>query len=201
MRLRGCTTAGKSILLNQFHDIIPGSSIKQVYEDSDRQYTQIEENGREIVEGAIRKISSEVDSDGGVFVFNPLPFENSGIVELDGKKVYAENIPPHGYKVTAVKEACSVKVTENTIENRFFRVRFSGADIKSIYDKVNRRELIRRGEKANVIRCYEDYPRDYDAWEISSYYVDKSWDMDDAESIEPFTERSCGRLKNYKAIP
>ena len=130
-----------------------------------------------------------------MFVFNPLPFENSGIVELDGKKVYAENIPPHGYKVTAVKEACSVKVTENTIENRFFRVRFSGADIKSIYDKVNRRDLIRRGEKANVIRCYEDYPRDYDAWELSSYYVDKSWDMDDAESIDPFTYGAAAGLK------
>lgn len=185
----------ETILLNQFHDIIPGSSIKQVYEDSDRQYAQIEKNGREIVEEAICKISSEVDSDGGVFVFNPLPFENSGIVELDGKKVYAENIPPHGYKVTAVKEACSVKVTENTIENRFFRVRFSGADIKSIYDKVNRRELIRRGEKANVIRCYEDYPRDYDAWELSSYYVDKSWDMNDIESIEPFTDGAAAGLK------
>lgn len=130
-----------------------------------------------------------------MFIFNPLPFENSGIVELDGKKVYAEHIPPHGYKVTKVKETCNVKVTENTIENRYFRIRFSGADIKSIYDKANRRELIRRGEKANVIRCYEDYPRVYDAWELSSYYVDKSWDMDNVESIAPFTDGAAAGLK------
>lgn len=54
----------KLVLLNQFHDIIPGSSVKEVYEDSERDYAVIRTEGAELVESALKEIGSRLDTDG-----------------------------------------------------------------------------------------------------------------------------------------
>ena len=186
----------ETILLNQFHDIIPGSSIKEVYRDSEKQYKKLEKDGNEIINAALRHIADNINTDGGILVYNPLSHENSGIAELDGKRIYVENIPPKGFKVIkAYNDTNSVKIRSNSIENRFFRIRFKGADITSIYDKQNKREVIKSGTRANVIQAFEDYPKVYDAWEITSYYKDKMWEVNDIESIEPFDDGICAGLK------
>ncbi len=189
----------QTILLNQFHDIIPGSSIKEVYEESARQYAQIEADGHKLINAALDGIASNITTDGGVLVYNPLSFENSGIAEVDGKKFYAENIPPKGYKVLKnIKTENSVKVSENAIENRFFKIKLRGGDIVGIYDKQNKREVIKKGERANVLRAFEDYPKCYDNWEITSYYKDKMWEVNEVESVEKFDDGICAGLKIRK---
>ena len=189
----------ETILLNQFHDIIPGSSIKEVYEESERQYRQITESGRSIINNAIENIAENVDTDGGILVYNPLSFENSGIVSVDGRKIYAENIPAKGYKVIKdYKTTNSVKTGKGVIENKFFKIKLKDADIVSIYDKRNQREVIRKGEKANVLRAFEDYPKEYDNWEITSYYKDKMWEVNDVESIDTFDDSICAGIRIRK---
>ncbi|MEQ1934707.1 MAG: alpha-mannosidase, partial [Fimbriimonadaceae bacterium] len=54
--------AWKLVLLNQFHDIIPGSSVREVYEDSDRDYEAVYQAGEKIVSESLRKIGSKFDS-------------------------------------------------------------------------------------------------------------------------------------------
>jgi alpha-mannosidase len=54
--------AWKLVLLNQFHDIIPGSSVKEVYEDSDRDYAAVIETGEQIVCDALTRIGSAFDT-------------------------------------------------------------------------------------------------------------------------------------------
>jgi alpha-mannosidase len=54
--------AWKLVLLNQFHDIIPGSSVREVYEDSDRDYAKVKEIGERIVDQSIRKIAAKFDT-------------------------------------------------------------------------------------------------------------------------------------------
>lgn len=118
-------------LLNQFHDIIPGSSIKEVYEDSRKQYEKINAIGRDIVNTALRNISSNINiSETSLVVFNQLSFERSDIVKfelpegwtgavvydgdkllpsqvVEGNKVifFAENVPSKGYKTYVVKRS------------------------------------------------------------------------------------------------
>ncbi len=184
------------ILLNQFHDIIPGSSIKEVYADSHRQYEEITALGNKILDNALENIAKNIKTDGGILVYNPLSFKNSGIVSLNGKKFFVSDIPAKGYKVLKnIKAECSVTVEGNTIENKFFRVTLNGADIISIYDKINEREVVKKGMKANVLRAFEDYPRCYDNWEITSYYKDKMWEVNDVEGIEAFNDGVCAGIK------
>ena len=78
-------TGWHTILKNQFHDIIPGSSIEAVYIDSDREYAEVLESGKQMFDDAIAKISADIKTDGGILVYNPTSFARDGIVEFDGK--------------------------------------------------------------------------------------------------------------------
>ncbi|MCR4616446.1 MAG: alpha-mannosidase [Clostridiales bacterium] len=117
--------AWKIILLNQFHDIIPGSSIKAVYEDSREQYEEIGAKGRELVCRALSDIVSDISVDKKSFVvFNTLGMARDDIVITDvpvngtfsvrdsdgnalpsqlthdGKLIFfAKDIPAKGFKV------------------------------------------------------------------------------------------------------
>jgi alpha-mannosidase len=71
------------ILLNQFHDILPGSSIRQVYEDSRQDYDQIAAIGREALADAQQRIVAGVaGGEEQLLVFNPLPWSRDSLVEL-----------------------------------------------------------------------------------------------------------------------
>lgn len=209
----------KGILLNQFHDILPGSSIKEVYEDSLKQYIKIIENGNSLLNAAARSISASLRLDRqSVVVFNPLGFTRDDIVEFDlpqnyenaeiadidgnvlpaqktpdGKVVFfAQNIPAKGYKVYSINNAVNTECQKNsltayksTMSNRFYDITFdSEANITSLFDKVNNRELIKQGEKGNVLQAFEDKPHNYDAWDINIYYQEKMWEVKDVVSID-----------------
>ena len=190
--------AWETVLLNQFHDIIPGSSIHEVYEVSDIDYAEIAKAGNSAIESATKAVAENVSAD--YVVFNPNSFVNSGAVEVDGKWYYVENVAPKGYKAVTLKdEPSKVQVTENSIENDFFCLTLdSKGTFTSIFDKRNNREVLKKGERGNVITAYEDYPREYDNWEISSYYTEKSWEADDVQSVEILSEGERAGLKITK---
>ncbi len=180
-----------TVLRNQFHDIIPGSSIKEVYEDSDKEYAMVLGAGKAMYDSAMGEISKNIATDGGILVYNDTPFVQSDVVTVGDTSIYAENIPAHGYAVVkpAMTREISAFATESTIENDNLKVVFDkDYHIVSLYDKKNAREVIVPGEKANVLEVFEDYPRDYDAWEITEYYKQKKWIADDVSSVEVINE-------------
>ncbi|MBP3361710.1 MAG: alpha-mannosidase [Clostridia bacterium] len=187
-----------NILLNQFHDIIPGSSIKEVYDVTDTEYERILREGREIADNKLDSIKSRVTTDGGIFVYNPTPFEISDFVEADGSLYYAENIPAHGFKViSGTPVPWGVETEDKAIENDLIRVEFDDSyQIISIFDKELGREIVSEGCCANRLEIYEDYPRCYDAWEITDYYKQKMWICDDVTSSEK-TPRGVKVVRRY----
>ena len=81
---QGELNAGWEILLhNQFHDVLPGTSISQVVEDSLADYRRVEEIGREALhraqESLVRRILTNEEA---VVVFNPLAWARDGLIEL-----------------------------------------------------------------------------------------------------------------------
>lgn len=180
----------ETILLNQFHDIIPGSSIKEVYEVSKSQYEALLQAGNRMVKNAGAEVIGNVATDGGVLVFNPNSFAASGTVQLNGETVFVRDIPAKGYKIVKDYEARGeVQATEKVLENAFFRIELdeTGAFTR-LYDKRNDREVLKSGARGNVLTAYEDYPRDYDNWEISNYYKEKSWELSEKAEIYPVTD-------------
>jgi len=78
----------KIALLNQFHDILPGSSIPEVYQDSAEHYKQIQDGADKMISDAMGYIASRADTLPGkaglepVMVFNPLAWDRSDVVKL-----------------------------------------------------------------------------------------------------------------------
>lgn len=77
----------KKILLNQFHDVLPGTGIDLVYEDTDRDYDYVEIQTGDLTAAAQDVLASEVDTEQGpagepLLVFNPLSWKRSGPVVL-----------------------------------------------------------------------------------------------------------------------
>ena len=175
-----------NILLNQFHDIIPGSSIKPVYEVTDKEYAEIINNGYKLANNSISSITASLNTKGGIFVYNPSPFTASDYIDIDGKIYYAENIPSHGWKVIKDSEASTkIKVGEKIIENDLIRVSFNDKyHIISVFDKELDKEIINKDCEANVLEAFEDFPKRYDAWEISSYYKQKKWIIDSVKDVK-----------------
>ena len=176
-------SAWKTILLNQFHDIIPGSSIFEVYETTDKEYAKIMECGNNIINEKTSRIAADVKTGGGIFVYNPNAFECSTVINLGNEKIYAENVPALGYKVISEFNANTGITFENGVVNTpFYEVCFDeNANISSIYDKENGREI--NSGVFNEFEVYEDFPREYDAWEITDYYKDKVYKLGKPESI------------------
>jgi alpha-mannosidase len=131
----------ETTLLNQFHDIIPGSSIKEVYDDSKKDYERINVIGNEILNSALNNIASNINlSKTSAVVFNQLSFDRDDVVEfqlpegwenanvfdgeevllsqlVEGNKVvfYAKQVPAKGYKSFAIEKCSKEKAIE--VEN------------------------------------------------------------------------------------
>jgi alpha-mannosidase len=66
--------AWELVCLNQFHDILPGSSIGQVYEDSDNDYKIIQELGEKVRDGALEALAAQLPSEATMIAANPTSF-------------------------------------------------------------------------------------------------------------------------------
>lgn len=192
-----------TLLKNQFHDIIPGSSIKEVYDDSDIEYAKIFKDGNKIKGDVLSYLADNVNGNGDVLIYNPTPFTQSGVVNTQIGTVYAKDVPAHSWKVIRASEAKvanGVKADKNTIENNLIKVTFNEKyHITSIYDKANERELIPEGAKANVFEVFENYPKNHDAWEITEYYKQKKWIAVGVDKVEVITEDGVAGIRIYRS--
>ncbi|MBQ2734649.1 MAG: alpha-mannosidase [Clostridia bacterium] len=181
--LRG---AWETVLTNQFHDIIPGSSIKEVYDQSDIDYAEVQSVGESICNGAKQAIASALSGKHGWVIFNPHSFEANGFTKINGKTAYVSGIAPKGYScVTTPVFENHVCIDGNCVETNCFSVTFDEAwQITSIYDKAAKREVLSLGQIGNEIRIYPDHPDRYDNWEWQEYSLDTYQPLTDVSGVE-----------------
>lgn len=226
----------KSILLNQFHDVLPGSSIKEVYEDTDKIYEEVFKTGNMVLENSLNRIVASINTEAeALVVFNPFSWERNGIVEFtylsnkesimlqasDGK-VYScqrivseankyissvEGVLSKGYTSFKIIKAESnlknishkLHISKELLENAFYKITLDEqGHFTSIFDKRASREVLKSGEKGNVIQAFEDKPVECYNWNIDIFYNEKMWEVNDVESmevIEKGPERGILRIK------
>ena len=176
-----------TILLNQFHDIIPGSSIRQVYEDSHKQYNELIDKASLALSEKVKLIAENVAAKSGILVYNSLGFARSDTVKANGKTFETGPIPAYGWRVIEEAEPkLKVKIDGNTAENDFFILLLDTAGrISRIYDKRYGREVIKSGCYANELQIFEDMPLEYENWELAEYYASKCKLLDGCAEITP----------------
>ncbi|MBQ9760694.1 MAG: alpha-mannosidase [Clostridia bacterium] len=194
----------EDILTNQFHDIIPGSSIKEVYDQCMIDYPRIIGIGERIVSDRCERIANGIDKKHGYVVFNPNSFEGKGTVKIGGKSAYVSGVPSKGWLATNdfVTEN-HVKINGKTVETDRLTVQFNDAwQIVSIYDKENDREVLKAGAIGNELRVYADYPDKYDAWEWTEYTREHEYrtitEVSSVETVEDGARRGVRITRPYE---
>ena len=202
--------AWRTICLNQFHDIIPGSSIGPVYEESQAQYAELATNVTQIRDEALDVIAQHLDGD--VLLVNPTSFTQRALVFIpgvssaltrDGQPVPVQpaesglwadagEMPPYSVTTLSVMDRVSDSPSPTVddqpstvvLENDFIRVEFNEAgDLIRIFDKQAQREVLARNAIANQFQLFEDRPMNFDAWDIDAYYDDRVWLAEPASSV------------------
>ena len=190
----------KVLLLNQFHDILPGSSIGDVYKDSQAQFDSLFAETDGVIGGVLDSISSKVDAQGGLLVFNPNGFTSNGTVSVEGKTYIAENVPAFGYKVITptIENDTRASVQAKSLENGYYKIIFdeSGA-ICSLMDKRADRELVKDNQSINQMIAYIDTPYQYDNWEMTPYHKQNRWALN---APAQFTSLEEGARKGFKIV-
>ena len=177
--------AWRLMLLNQFHDIIPGSSTKAVYEDSDKDYEKIFAIAGKIVDQNMKMLAGNIQTEGGYLVYNPCAYKRDDVIKVNGVTAYVQNIPAMGWKVVKELQCTNqIAVEEHSIISEDYILRLnSNGNIISLYDRTEGRELIAEGCEANRLVAYEDVSRHFAAWEIRPYYDQKAYAINQVESI------------------
>ena len=138
--------------------------------------------------------------DGGILVFNSLGFARGGNILVNGKTIeLTETIPAFGWKVLTPSTENYVIVTDNTLENNHYIISLDETGrIISLFDKKAARELVKPGGKMNEFQAYDDHPYCYDAWEISPYYKNNCYLLEEPAIITPVTDGSRSGFKIIK---
>ncbi|MDX2111857.1 MAG: alpha-mannosidase [Verrucomicrobiota bacterium] len=212
--------AWKLLLLNQFHDILPGSSIAWVYQDNQKDCSVIQTLAAQVREDSAQPLVTRINTgaaDKPLAVFNSLGFDRFEVVDGPTGTPFFVEAPSLGYIV--IDEATAGTVPEGLIEvetskvdgniileNGLIRVTIDKDGLlSSVFDLWNEREVIAPGKKGNVFQIHPDYPNNWNAWDVDVFYKEVVEDItavDKVELIESTTlratvliERSFGKSK------
>lgn len=179
----------KVLLLHQFHDILPGSSIGRVYAEANAAHHALQQEAHALTEAACTALVSPGD---GVTVMNSLGFDRTVVIDLpeacgdavqttEGVSVPAAQgkalvtVPAFGMvslqKGAGAKPAVlatAIKTVEGAeLASDLVRVKLNAAG-QIISYTLKGREMA--AQPMNQLRMYKDTPRLFDAWDIDSNY-------------------------------
>ena len=190
-------------LFNEFHDILPGSGIHQIYLDANAQYDSAWAALDSLSGRAFADLRSRMDTRGAprgmvpVVAFNALTWPRTAPVRvaLDGGDtvtLLARDVPALGARVyflrphsgTIESRLPAPTVGPTWLENAYLRVELDTATgaVTRVLDKRHHREALAPGGRANVFQVFGDVPREWDAWDIG--YTGEQWEVATTGDIE-----------------
>ena len=205
--------AWKLILKNQMHDILPGSGIREVYQDSQRDYLKVEDTLTKIEDETLGFLASQIgtNADGkGYLIFNTMSFARKTLIKIipatkdvhfvddkgepllaqrlkDGSFLVEVNLPMLGYTTIYAHDGLNEQESPFTITaNKIDNGLIQvlwGENGQIIEIKDLLRDEVLIQNRQHHLQFYADKPLDYDAWEIDPDYKDISWEPDKLTSM------------------
>ncbi|KAK7493075.1 hypothetical protein BaRGS_00015596 [Batillaria attramentaria] len=193
----------KLLLLNQFHDVLPGSSINMVYHDAHRLYTEIETEGFQLMEKSMPLLASalnvgESKGERTPLVVNTLSWERTAVVPLPAshteqpskRRKTQGQTDKQGSTLAMLKvpscsagslDSCMVDVDKGAegstilLSNSYLEAKIdSMGRLISLCSAGSPRELIKSGCSGNQFLLYDDVPLFWDAWDVMDYHLETS---------------------------
>ncbi|MEU9456001.1 glycoside hydrolase family 38 C-terminal domain-containing protein [Streptomyces sp. NPDC048277] len=166
----------KTVLLHQFHDILPGTSIAWVHREAEETYAAVAEELEGIIGAAQRALAGEGGNEGagGALVFNAAPHARGGV-------------PALGASVRTAADGDTAALPHGdgfVLDNGVVRVVVDGDGlIASAYDIAAGREALPPDARGNLLQLHQDFPNQWDAWDIDLFHRNTVRDLTDAESV------------------
>ncbi|WP_089106051.1 alpha-mannosidase [Streptomyces hyaluromycini] len=161
----------KTVLLHQFHDILPGSSIAWVHREARATYQRIAAELDGIVDAAQRALAGEGDRP---LLFNAAPHGRGGVPaggagpEQPFGEVTVSDRPEGGH----------------VLANGLLRIEIDARGlVVSAYDLDADRETIAPGTAANLLQLHPDFPNMWDAWDVDAFYRNAVTDLTDTDEL------------------
>ncbi|MDW8263298.1 MAG: glycoside hydrolase family 38 C-terminal domain-containing protein, partial [Phycisphaerales bacterium] len=179
----------KTALLNQFHDILPGSSIAEVYVDATADHRRVQTAAASLRDRAIRLLARKLRRrSAGSTPLNTIGFDRLEVMADQRGQLACASAGPYGFGKW-VEPSDRVSISEEsggwTIENAALRARVSRSGaVSSLIEKTTGRESL-AGE-GNVFELFDDHPTAWDAWDIDPFHLE--------------TARSCGPARSAKVV-
>ncbi|WP_328584011.1 alpha-mannosidase [Streptomyces sp. NBC_00370] len=171
----------KTVLLHQFHDILPGSSIAWVHREARKTYDAVAAELTGIIESAQRALAGEA-SGGSALVFNAAPHARAGVAAGGAGPVTGSG----GTELRAREGGGHV------LDNGLLRVEIDGRGlVVSAYDIAAGRESVAPGEAANLLQIHPDFPNQWDAWDVDSFYRNTVTDLTELDELTPLEGESA----------
>ncbi len=187
----GLEAAWRPVLKNEFHDILPGSGVREVYIDAESELAAARDIGLARQQDALKALVATLPKgeakDVAVIVnptlsSRPVRFEGS-----NGPVATASSVPALGIAVigtSGLTAAPGLSVSADRLENNHIRVTI-GKDgtITSLYDKQAGREAL-AGRGNQIVAYPMDKPRNWDAWDVEDDYTANGQELTEVESVE-----------------
>jgi alpha-mannosidase len=163
----------QEVLLLQFHDILPGTSIAWVHRETVAQHAAITAGAQEIIERSLRALVGEGDT---VLRANPAVFAQAGVPALGVGQATGPAAAPS--TLTELPDGGYV------LANGLVRVTLDAAGhVTSAIDLATGREAVAPGRQANVLQLHQDFPNKWDAWDVDRFYRNSVTDLRAAEQV------------------
>ncbi|MFI5479831.1 alpha-mannosidase [Streptomyces rubiginosohelvolus] len=195
----------KTVLLHQFHDILPGSSIAWVHREARDTYEEVRAELADLVADAVASLGAAE----GLVALNSSPYERVQVIELDaeatgvlpsaahvqelgeGRAAVLARSPGLGAGpldgAAAPEHAVTAEASEAgdiVLDNGLLRVTVDGDGlVSSVRDLVAGREVLAPGARANLLQLHPDHPNHWDAWDIDRHYRNTRTDLTAADSV------------------
>ena len=158
----------KEVLLYQFHDILPGSSIHRVYEECNARYEIIKKRLNDIIDDRVYFLCSD---DNSFVALNSIDFERTGYLKHNNEWYRYSLAPYSSGKLEKADLPVLLQYSKNIIENECLKVVFNNnGQIKTILDKQSNYNCV--ASIINAVRVYKDrFVRPYNAWDIDINYT------------------------------
>lgn len=189
----------RTVLLNEFHDVLPGSSIHEVYGEAEEQLGDVVGSARAAQRDAVARLvevsgGSPQGEDALLLVNTELrdrPVRATlerpllGAQPVPGGYVLAsdEEVPALGTRLAvAAAPVEGLEAGDRRLENRRLRVELADdGTLRSVFDKAAGRETL--AGPGNQLWAYVDRPRAWDAWDVDSGFRDQAEAISGVESI------------------
>ena len=174
--------AWHTVLLLQFHDILPGTSIAWVHQVAEATYARVAQELEEIIAGALVSLTDAGRATCGNSLaragFNASPFPICGVPALS----CAQIATPGAVKVERTGEGF-------VLQNDALRVSIDARGLLTqLIDVPPGRDAVPEGQPGNVLQLFRDTPTQWDAWDIDEHYRRTGTELREADSVELIEE-------------